>query len=55
MIGIDSKKGNDVLNGKQISRGPYAGVFTINLNGHHKSDIQTSFSYWADGSLTVFR
>jgi hypothetical protein len=47
---IDPKKGNDVLNGKQISRGPYSGVFTINLNGHHKSDIQTSFSYWADGS-----
>jgi hypothetical protein len=47
---IDQHKGNSTLNGKQISRGPYAGIFTINLNGHHKSDIQTSFSYWADGS-----
>jgi hypothetical protein len=47
---IDPHKGNYTMNGKQISRGPYDGVFTINLNGHHKSDIQTSFSYWADGS-----
>ncbi|HUB59730.1 MAG TPA: DUF6770 family protein [Puia sp.] len=47
---IDPNKGNDILNGKQLSRGPYVGVFTINLNGHKRADIQTNFSYWADGS-----
>ncbi|HXB35511.1 MAG TPA: DUF6770 family protein [Puia sp.] len=47
---IDPHKGNDILNGKQLSRGPYVGVFTLNLNGHKRADIQTNFSYWSDGS-----
>ncbi len=47
---IDPKRGNDFESVKDLTRGPYCGVFAISLNGHTKKDIQASFSYWNDGS-----
>ncbi|HLZ88522.1 MAG TPA: DUF6770 family protein [Puia sp.] len=47
---IDPIRGNHYGYGRAISHGPYCGLFTINLNGHTKKDIQASFSYWNDGS-----
>lgn len=35
---------------KSITKGAFAGVFTINFNGHTKKDIETVYSYWSDGS-----
>jgi len=35
---------------KHIYKGAYAGVFTININGHNKGDINEVYSYWIDGS-----
>ncbi|WP_207514538.1 DUF6770 family protein [Longitalea luteola] len=47
---IDLRKGNNYITAKKLARGPYAGVFTININGTKKADIKESFSYWNDGS-----
>jgi hypothetical protein len=49
---INPAWGSRYPSGKIISRGAYMGVFTINLNGHQKGDIQDVYSYWADGSQT---
>jgi hypothetical protein len=48
---------SDVLtydNAKEMGKGAYAGVFTINFNGTKKSDVTESYSYWNDGSQTSF-
>lgn len=47
---IDERKGNHYYSAKQLARGPYAGVYTVNINGTKKSEIQEVFSYWNDGS-----
>lgn len=47
---INNEEGNSIYTGKQISRGPYAGVFTMNITGTRKSDITEVDSYWSDGS-----
>jgi hypothetical protein len=47
---IDSVRGNHFGYGRAIRHGPYSGVFTINLNGHTRKEIQASFSYWNNGS-----
>ena len=47
---IDSIHGNHFGYGRAIKHGPYSGVFTINLNGHTRKDIQAEFSYWNNGS-----
>ncbi len=31
-------------------RGPYSGVFTVDVNGTKKADIQQVYSYWNDGA-----
>jgi hypothetical protein len=36
---------------KDYSKGPYIGVFTININGPDKKDREEICSYWGDGSL----
>jgi hypothetical protein len=41
-------------NAKEMGRGVYAGVFTINFNGTKKSDVTESYSYWNDGSQSTF-
>src|SRR5262249_47434566 len=47
---INEDKGDKIYSGRQISRGPYSGIFTININGPKKSDINQTYSYWGDGS-----
>ena len=49
---IDSIHGNHFGYARAIKHGPYSGVFTINLNGHTRKDIQAEFSYWNNGSQT---
>ena len=41
-------------NAKEMGRGSYAGVFTIHFNGTKKSEVAESYSYWNDGSQTLF-
>jgi len=50
---IDPKHGIYHTTGKNLVHNPYDGVFTININGHTRKDIQADFSYWADGSQTI--
>jgi hypothetical protein len=47
---IHASKGNKYYLGRHVAKGPYAGVFTINLNGTKKSDFKEVYSYWNDGS-----
>lgn len=35
---------------KDVTKGPYLGVFTTSINGPKKSDVKENFSYWDDGS-----
>ena len=49
---IDSVHGNHFGYARAIKHGPYSGVFTINLNGHTRKDIQPEFSYWNNGAQT---
>ena len=46
---IDPKKEGEYATGRQLSKGPYLGIFTINLNGKLQN-AQKLFSYWSDGS-----
>jgi hypothetical protein len=43
---IDPRKGNHFRSAKQLSHGTYCGVFTININGSSKTDVQAYYSYW---------
>jgi len=47
---INPSKGNKFLRVKHFGRGPYSGVFTINIKGDKLADIQSNYAYWADGS-----
>lgn len=47
---INPDKGNQIYSGRQFSHGPYSGIFTINVNGIKKADINQVYSYWGDGS-----
>ncbi|HSC40378.1 MAG TPA: hypothetical protein VLD19_20985 [Chitinophagaceae bacterium] len=45
---ISPGRGNDFLSPRQIAKGTYTGVFTINVNGHEKSEINEVYTYWED-------
>lgn len=47
---ISKKKGNSFTTGKELTKGPYVGVFNISFNGRKKTDINEVFTYWSDGS-----
>ena len=47
---IDPVHGNRYGYGKALANGTYCGLFSVELNGHTKKDIQAQFSYWTDGS-----
>lgn len=47
---IDQEKGYSFASGSGLSHGAYAGVFTMDINGHTKNDIKKTFTYWNDGS-----
>ncbi|HVG42517.1 MAG TPA: hypothetical protein VM888_12960, partial [Chitinophagaceae bacterium] len=38
---------------KDVTKGPYLGVFTINVNGPKKGDIKETFSYWNNGAYST--
>ena len=41
-------------NVKEMKRGAYVGVFTINFKSTRKADVTESYSYWNDGSAPMF-
>jgi len=47
---INQNRGDDIYTGREFSRGPYTGIFTININGPKKVDLVQTYSYWGDGS-----
>lgn len=47
---INNQRGNDITTVKDYTKGPYDGVYTMDINGHNKNDIQQTFVYWKDGS-----
>lgn len=47
---IDPRRGNKHMSPKQHRKGPYCGVFTINLKEPGKKGREEIFSYWSDGS-----
>ncbi len=47
---IDPERGNKHTNTKDLARGPYIGVFSMNLNDPAKGEVEEVYSYWNDGS-----
>jgi len=47
---INSKNGNKITTAKNFTKGPYDGVYTMDINGHTKKDMKQTFVYWKDGS-----
>lgn len=49
---------NPQINGlykiKDVTKGPYSGVFTININGPKKADKKGTFTYWNGGAYASF-
>jgi hypothetical protein len=50
---INEDKGDDIYTGREFSRGPYTGIFTININGPKKSDLVQMYSYWGAGGINI--
>lgn len=50
---INPRRPNSYEKVNMICRGPYTGVFTINVNGHEKKAINEIYTYWGDGSQTL--
>lgn len=47
---IRTEKQGKYASGRALSRGPYLGLFTIDLNGPSENSYKKTFSYWSDGS-----
>jgi len=47
---IDPVHGNNYGYGRALVHGTYCGLFSVELNGHTRKEIQAQFSYWTDGS-----
>ena len=47
---IDPKKEGKYASGRELSKAPYMGIFTINISGNKPADLQKVFTYWSDGS-----
>jgi hypothetical protein len=50
---VDPKRGG-FSNPKEYSKGTLDGVYTLNFNGPKKSDVTETFSYWNDGTSSLF-
>jgi hypothetical protein len=48
---IDPKKAGKYVSGRAVSKGPYLGVFSININGSKPKEVDKTFTYWSDGML----
>jgi hypothetical protein len=51
---IDPRKGNTYETPKHFARGTFAGLYSMTINGPKKSDISEVYSYWKDGSQSLF-
>jgi hypothetical protein len=47
---INPKKEGKYASGRYLSKGPYQGIFTININGDKPNEVKKEFTYWSDGS-----
>jgi hypothetical protein len=47
---LNGKSSNNYISVKGMTKRIYKGIFTINLNGHEKSDVKQLFTYWSDNS-----
>ncbi len=47
---IINPKRDGVNTMKDLTKGPYYGVFTMDLDGHTRKEIKETYSYWNDGS-----
>ena len=47
---INPDKGAVIATTKQLSKAPYLGVFTMDLEDPAKGKVEATYSYWADGS-----
>lgn len=47
---IDPLKEGKYASGRNLSKGPYLGIFTLNINGDKPNQIKKQFTYWSDGS-----
>lgn len=48
---INADRAGKVVTIRNVTQGPYSGVYTIALNGPKKADWEQTFTYWNDGSL----
>ncbi len=49
---IDANKEYKNTSGRELSKGPYLGVFTIDINGSNPKAFKKAFTYWSDGSVS---
>jgi len=47
---INPKRQDKHYTGRDISKGPYLGIFTLNINGDKPEQVKKEFTYWSDGS-----
>lgn len=50
---INPKRGG-VSTIKDVTGGPYFGVFTIDMEGHTRKEVKETYSYWNDKSQSAF-
>ncbi|AEW03439.1 hypothetical protein A4D02_19090 [Niastella koreensis] len=50
---VDEERGGG-NNPKDFAKGSMAGIYTVNFNGPKKSDVSEVYSYWNDGSQSLF-
>lgn len=51
---IDPRKGNTYQTPRHFARGTFAGLYSLTINGPKKSDVSEVYSYWKDGSQSLF-
>lgn len=48
---LHPRKGNGVLTAKQLGKGPYLGVYSMQVKGSGTGDIETTYSNWSEGGM----
>jgi hypothetical protein len=51
---IKDEERNGFDDPRDFSKGTMAGIYTVNFNGPKKSDVTEVYSYWNDGSQSLF-
>jgi hypothetical protein len=47
---INKMRGNNNTSVRDLSKGPYEGLFTVELAGTKRSEVKEKFTYWSDGA-----